>query len=78
MTYPDTSRASWRKSSHSGGNGNCVEVADWRTSSFSAQNGNCIEPGTDDNAVAVRDGKDPHGPHLAFTPTVWRSFIASL
>lgn len=60
MTYPDMSRASWRKSSHSGGNGNCVEA------------------GTNENTVAVRDGKDPHGPHLAFTPTAWRSFTASL
>lgn len=27
MTHPDLSRAAWRKSSYSGGNGNCVEVA---------------------------------------------------
>lgn len=27
MTNPDLSRAIWRTSSHSGGNGNCVEVA---------------------------------------------------
>jgi hypothetical protein len=27
MTALDMSRAEWRKSSHSGGNGNCVEVA---------------------------------------------------
>jgi hypothetical protein len=35
----------WRKSSYSGGNGNCVEVAytDWRKSSYSDANGNCVE-----------------------------------
>ncbi len=27
MTVVDSSRAAWRKSSHSGANGNCVEVA---------------------------------------------------
>lgn len=27
MNNPDMSRAVWRKSSHSGGNGDCVEVA---------------------------------------------------
>lgn len=78
MTYTDMSRASWRKSSFSSDNGNCVEVADWRESSFCSQNGACIEAGSADDAVAVRDSKDPHGPHLAFTPTVWRSFTASL
>lgn len=27
MTTPDLSRARWRTSAHSGGNGNCVQVA---------------------------------------------------
>jgi len=27
VTFPDLSRARWRTSSHSGGNGACVEVA---------------------------------------------------
>lgn len=31
MTQPDLSRAVWRKSTHSGGNHDCVEVADLRS-----------------------------------------------
>lgn len=55
----DLSRAAWRKSSYSGGNGGqCVEVA-----------GNL--PGV----VAVRDSKDPDGPSLVVTAGVWRAFL---
>ena len=58
----DLSRAEWRKSSWSGGNGgDCVEVA---------RN----LPG----AVAVRDSKDPAGPKLVFTPDDWRAFTAGV
>ena len=52
----------WRKSSHSGGNGGgCVEVA-----------GNL--PGV----IAVRDSKDPGGPVLTFQPNAWRAFTAAI
>jgi hypothetical protein len=58
----DLSRAEWRKSSWSGGNGgDCVEVA---------RN----LPG----AVAVRDSKAPGGPKLVFTPDEWRAFTAGV
>jgi hypothetical protein len=43
MMIPDVSRTLWRKSSYSGSNGNCVEVAAWRKSSYSGSNGNCVE-----------------------------------
>lgn len=62
----------WHKSSYSGYNGDCVEVA-WRKSSHSA-NGNCVEvaaPGQ----VLVRDSKNPEGPVLSFTPDEWRTFL---
>ncbi len=58
----DVTRAVWRKSSYSSGNGGaCVEIA-------------CNLPGV----VAVRDSKDPDGPNLAFAPDQWRAFTAGV
>ncbi|MEV7966143.1 DUF397 domain-containing protein [Sphaerisporangium sp. NPDC088356] len=55
----DLSKAEWRKSSWSSGDGGtCVEVAS-------------NLPGI----VAVRDSKNPDGPALVFTPTQWRAFL---
>ena len=52
-------RATWRKSSYSSGNGGqCVEVAG---------RPQC-------GAVAVRDSKDPDGPVLPVTPQSWQAF----
>jgi len=55
-----TNPTAWRKSSHSGGNGDCVEVA------------------VMDEAVAVRDSKNPDGPHLAFTRAAFTTFVRAL
>ncbi|MER7849807.1 DUF397 domain-containing protein, partial [Kitasatospora sp. NPDC096077] len=54
-------RASWRKSTFSGGGGgNCVEVAD----NFAG-------------VMPVRDSKDPSGPALIFSATAWQSFVTA-
>jgi Domain of unknown function (DUF397) len=82
MLTPDLSRAAWRKSSHSGQNGNCIEVAvvlAWCTSTYSGTNGSCVEvahnlPGI----VAVRDSKDRSGPALNFTSAQWQAFTARI
>ncbi|MFD6755347.1 DUF397 domain-containing protein [Micromonospora gifhornensis] len=58
----DTTTVRWRKSSRSGNQGNCVEVAD-------------ALPG---GGVGVRDSKDPNGPVLTFSPTSWTTFTTSL
>lgn len=51
---------SWRKSSFSGNEGSCVELA-WRKSSFSGNEGDCVELAF---GGAVRDSKNPDGGHL--------------
>lgn len=49
----------WAKSSYSGPNGNCVEVA----------------AGQLPAATPVRDSKRPAGPMLVFGDTGWRAFV---
>lgn len=74
-TTLDLSRAAWRKSAHSGQNGNCVEVAAvWRKSRRSHQNGACVEVAALSQAIAVRDSKNPHGPKLIFARQDWQRF----
>lgn len=58
----DLSKARWRKSTYSNGDGgNCVEVA----------------PGNP-GAIPVRDSKSHNGPVLLIGPTAWSTFIANL
>ena len=75
----DLSGAVWRRSSYSAGNGGqCVEVAAvWRRSSHSASNGGqCVEVAHHLPAgVAVRDSKDPDGPHLIVSCAAWTAFV---
>jgi hypothetical protein len=66
----------WRKSSYSGGQGDCVEIA-WRKSSYSGHEGDCVEIGwpADTADVAVRDSKCPAGSALSFPVDAWRAFV---
>lgn len=83
----------WRKSSFSGSNTDCVEVAwhkssfssvntncvevAWRKSSFSDDNTNCVEVAAGVERVGVRDSKNS-APSLVFTDGGWRRFVISL
>ena len=51
-------------------------VEDWSASSFCGQSGDCVEVRVRGGEIAVRDGKDPDGPVLTFTPAEWRAFLA--
>jgi hypothetical protein len=69
--------STWRKSSFSGAEGNCVEVSDprWRTSSFSAPDGNCVEVAAADDRIAVRNSNDPGAGTLTFTRAEMAAWI---
>lgn len=67
----------WREASHSGGNGNCVEVG-WRTSSYSDAHGNCVQVGASERVVGVRDTKEQgRGWVLELPVAAWLAFIAT-
>jgi hypothetical protein len=89
MFLPSASAAGleWRKSSYSGAQSDCVEVADvvtlpgpeWRKSSFSGQGGDCVEVADGViGLVPVRDSKDPDGPALLFAADAWASFVSGV
>jgi hypothetical protein len=64
----DLTGATWRKSSFSSGNDSPgIEIA--------------VLPGSkegSDRVIAMRDGRDPDGPALIFTPEEWRAFTAGV
>ncbi|WP_433528378.1 DUF397 domain-containing protein [Micromonospora sp. CA-263727] len=60
----DSAGAIWRKSTRSGNGGDCVEVAT-----------NLLDR---EDAVLVRDSKNPQGGHLAVTARSWAAFTDAL
>ncbi|GAA3939583.1 DUF397 domain-containing protein [Actinomadura viridis] len=48
--------------------------ARWRKSSHSGSlSGECVEVTGVGNSVALRDSKDPKGPVITLSPTMWRA-----
>jgi len=48
----------------------------WVKSSLSFSNGNCVEvAGLPGGEIGVRDGRNPDGPVLTFTPRGWDVFV---
>jgi hypothetical protein len=88
MREYDLSKARWRKSTYSNGEGgSCVEVAydfpgagPWRKSSYSdGTGGSCVEVLDDvPGVVPVRDSKDPSGPVLVVGAVAWTAFVGSV
>ncbi len=53
-----------------------LSTAQWRKSTKSGPyTDNCVEVAFVDDAIAVRDSKNPTGPVLVFTRTEWDAFI---
>jgi hypothetical protein len=76
MRSPELSTAEWRKSSYSGANGSCVEVAPLP----GAVAGSAVTDATGEAGarIGVRDSKDRGGPALVFSARQWRSFAAGI
>lgn len=50
--------------------------AQWFTSTHGDTDGdNCVEVAFVDEAIAVRDSKNPQGPALIFTAAEWDAFV---
>ena len=71
----------FRKSSYSGQDQNCVEVAPvpvgFLKSSYSAQGQDCVEVAELPSGAAIRDSKHPDAGHLPFPATEWTGFLAT-
>ena len=49
--------------------------AEWHRASDSSTAGSFVEVAYLDGAIALRDGDNPDGPALIFTPAEWDAFV---
>jgi hypothetical protein len=53
-----------------------MDIVQWKKSSRSSGDGQCVAVATlGQDAVGVRDSKDPNGPVLVFTAAEWVAFV---
>lgn len=79
MSGPELAGARWQKSTHSGSNSDCVEVAPvWRVSTHSGSNSNCVEVASGVGEVAVRDSKNPGGCVLMLDGAEWVALLRTI
>ncbi|MGW5517040.1 DUF397 domain-containing protein [Nocardia africana] len=57
---------------------NDLSGAKWFKSSRSGASKDCVEVAFLEDAVGVRDSKNPTGPALIFTPSEWSAFTAGV
>ena len=56
-----------------------MDIAHWKKSSRSSGDGQCVAVATlGQDAVGVRDSKDPNGPVLVFTAAEWAAFVGGV
>ena len=73
-----TDERPWRKSSYSGSQANCVEVATWRKASYSGSQAECVEVADATDIVLVRDTTNRAGGTLEVSAAAWRAFTGGL
>lgn len=80
MSSTATTCLTWRKSSYSGTQENCVEVAHlhWHKSSHSGSQENCVEVAHTSATILLRDSKNPGDEPLALTPSSFRALLTTL
>ena len=49
----------------------------WRKSSYS-RDLNCVEVALSPDTTAIRDSKDPNGPHLTVPAQQWQHFLSGV
>jgi hypothetical protein len=50
-------------------------VSTWRKSTLSGADANCVEIARAPEAAAIRDSKNPDGPHLVLSLTAFRALL---
>ncbi|MBB4929495.1 hypothetical protein F4561_000315 [Lipingzhangella halophila] len=70
----------WRKSSHSGTNADCVECssATWHAPAYSGSTSDSAAYAQLPPSVAVRDSKRPNADRLSFPGPEWSAFLTAV